>query len=1127
MINSWRSARLLLCGMLAVLASVVSCTSVEAQTPPPRPAVEVVPSIGHSNWVNATSFSADGRLVATASDDTTIKIWERDTGRLLRSINVNARAITVALSADGRRVVSSGWGYQVRIWDVATGRIVTTLKRRPVNEDDDSDRIYSVAFSPDGRFVLTAGRDVELWDATTGQLVRLFDRGGVAFGDANYSIDGKRIIAFSRELKIWDAATGAVLRSFKVPDQEQSADYSRDGRLVLTSRKDSTELKVWNSETGQLERTLPNALPPKTGDTSYEFSTLAPDGRYVLAGRSDLPEVRIWDIRTGDQRGELKRPDPESSKSRSIKWAFSQDGRYALGEPAAAQLWDVDERRIVRTFDGQIVGLPVTISVNGGSVVLGGEGAPISVWDVTTSRLVRPFEASLTGSTERRIHKALSQDGSSLVTLDEEKGEASLWELPSGALVRSWPTARGDAKLDLFALSPNGQLVAAGGPGLELWDAATGNVVHRLLKADDGYPGKSLKFSADGRRVISAPWGEKIRVWDVRSGRQVLELGEDENVNHIATSADGRLIATGHHQCEAKLWDARTGKLLRSLNQSRDAARCSVRSVAFTPDSQWLLTGGHSEGLSSGSGQLEQSIKIWDVKTGKLARTIEGHQRGIHELAVTRDGRHIISGSFDGTVRQWDRSSGRQMAMLGMMLDGRWAIITEKGFFSATPDAGDLLSIVRGQEAVSIDQMWQSLYSPDLVREALAGDRSKEVAAAAKVVDLAKVLESAPAPTVEIASHAAGSKMTSDVVKVSARITDRGQGIGRIEWRVGGVTTAVSARPAGAGREATVSQELALDPGDNVVEVIAYNGTNLLASLPARTTITYTGPADQSRPKLHILAIGINAYVDRGWTPPGAAKRTRFPRLELAVNDTIAFADHMKAGSGRLYEDVRITFAHDTDATRPKLDALVDRLARDIHPRDTFVLFVAAHGKSENGRFYIVPQDFQSGPGMLEQMAIGQDLLQDWLANRIKARRALILLDTCESGALVAGYSRTRTDDAASDAAVGRLHEATGRPVLTAAASGKPALEGFENHGVFTWALLDALRRGDTNGNGTIELSELVAHVQHVVPKISADLQGIGRAAIATTRSSSPVAAPQSARFGSRGEDFSLVGRLP
>ena len=140
-----------------------------------------------------------------------------------------------------------------------------------------------------------------------------------------------------------------------------------------------------------------------------------------------------------------------------------------------------------------------------------------------------------------------------------------------------------------------------------------------------------------------------------------------------------------------------------------------------------------------------------------------------------------------------------------------------------------------------------------------------------------------------------------------------------------------------------------------------------------------------------------------------------------------------------------------------------------------------------------------------------------------QAKKALILLDTCESGALVGGYTRSRTDIPASEAALGRLHEATGRPVLTAAADGKPAFEGYKGHGVFTWSLLDALKNGDRNGNGTIELSELVAHVQDQVPKLAAKLNGRGAAAVAVRGS---VGDAQSARFGSRGEDFALAWRL-
>jgi len=92
--------------------------------------------------------------------------------------------------------------------------------------------------------------------------------------------------------------------------------------------------------------------------------------------------------------------------------------------------------------------------------------------------------------------------------------------------------------------------------------------------------------------------------------------------------------------------------------------------------------------------------------------------------------------------------------------------------------------------------------------------------------------------------------------------------------------------------------------------------------------------------------------------------------------------------------------------------------------------------------------------------------------------------------------------------------------MLAAAAEGTPAYEGYEGHGLFTWAVLDALKNGDRNGNGFIEL---VAHVQDQVPRIAVKLNGSGRAAVAARGS---IDDRQSARFGSRGEDFSVGQRL-
>ena len=398
---------------------------------------------------------------------------------------------------------------------------------------------------------------------------------------------------------------------------------------------------------------------------------------------------------------------------------------------------------------------------------------------------------------------------------------------------------------------------------------------------------------------------------------------------------------------------------------------------------------------------------------------------------------------------------------------------------------------------------------------------------AAAVLDLEKVLDSGQAPRVALVSPVSGSTSKDEVIAAEARITDVGGGIGRIEWRVNGATVGVSPGAHGSGKERTIKQTLALEPGENTIEVVAYNGRNLLASLPVSANVTSHAPVNQPKPKLFVIAVGINDYNNR-----------IFPPLLHAVDDAKAFGSAMKAAGEGLYADVDVTYVLNSDATAAGLDKVMTEVGSRMHPRDTFIFLAAAHGKSEKGRFHLVPQDYRSVSGrFVTEGTIGQEQLQDWFANRIRARHGLILLDTCESGALVASRP-SGVDLGNSEAAMGRLNEATGRPVLTAAAANQAALEGYQGHGVFTYALLDALVNGDTNNDGKIELSELTAHIQTLAPKLSRELRG-GRGPTVAQKSraieqlgDAPIASRyadyrQKPRLGSRGEDFPLVNRLP
>jgi WD40 repeat protein len=1052
-----------------------------------EPPAQVKTQIGHAGLISAVVFSPDGRLALSGSADRELKLWEVASGRELRSFTGHTSGITsLAFSPDGRLALSGG-DFALRLWEVASGRELKSFSGHRL-------WVAGVAFSPDGRLALSGSADstLKLWEIASGRQVRSFTGHAGPVNSVAFSPDGKLALSGSSDktLKLWEVASGRELRSFTGHGLAvTNVAFAPDGRLALSGSEDKS-LKLWEVESGRELRSFTG----HTGKiTSAAFST---NGRLVLSGSLDYT-LKLWDAASGQELKTIKGYFGSSV-------TFSPSGQRALlgSHDQALKLLDLTSGRELRSFAGHARGVTsVAFSPNGQLVLsLSQDDHALKIWEVASGRELRSFRGDASGSV------AFSPDGQ--LALSGNYYNLQLWDVASWRVVKSLTGhTRG---ITSVAFSPDGRLALSGSYDntLRLWDVATG----REARTFTGHTNHvhSVAFSPDGRLVLSGSRDRTLKLWDVASGRELRSFtGHTNDVNAVAFSPDGRLALSGGSDLTLKLWEVATGRALRSF-----PSRSLILSVAFSPDGRLAL-----------SGNIDFTVQLWDVATRRELRSFTGHSSRVNSVAFSPDGKRIISGSTDGTIRVWDTRSGEELAAMIASADGSQLAITPKGFFTASQRDTGMVTIVRGLEATSMSQVHQSLYNPDLVREALAGDPDGEVKRAAEVINLEKVLDSGPAPVAEIISQSLESKSDADLVAVTARIKDQGQGVGRIEFRVNDITTAVRPVPAGPGPLYELRQDLALEPGENTVEVIAYNRRNLLASLPAKTAITYTGRAGSVKPKLHILAIGINTYHDQGWTPPGASQAEYFPPLALAAGDATRFAAEMKKAASGLYSDVRIRTALSEEAQSAKLDRIVQEMSAEIGPRDTFVLYAAAHGYSHEGRFYLIPQDYQGGsdPQALAARAIGQERLQDWVANRIKAKRALILLDTCESGALTHGYTHSRIDAPASEAALGRLHEATGRPVLTAAAAGKPAFEGYQGHGVFTWAVIDALYHGDSNGDGVIQLSELVAHVQNAVPKISGELNGMGRAAIAVRGFGDD---RQTAHFGAAGGDFALVKRL-
>lgn len=235
--------------------------------------------------------------------------------------------------------------------------------------------------------------------------------------------------------------------------------------------------------------------------------------------------------------------------------------------------------------------------------------------------------------------------------------------------------------------------------------------------------------------------------------------------------------------------------------------------------------------------------------------------------------------------------------------------------------------------------------------------------------------------------------------------------------------------------------------------------------------MTWDGDTGATPPKLYVLTVGVNDYWD------GRLK------LTYAVPDAEALAKAFRQAGGDLYGSIEARTVKDAEVTVSNLDQVFAELAKKVHARDAFVFFLAGHGKTVDGRYYYIPQDFRyEGEDSIAKKGIDQDRLQAWFAE-IPARRSVLLFDTCESGSLTG--ERVAQRGLERVAALERMTRAMGRTVLSAATEDAPALEGYRGHGVFTYALLEALGGADANANGKIEVTELASFIDQKVPEIS------------------------------------------
>ena len=557
----------------------------------------------HDDTVFGVAFSPDGRLVASGSGDHTIKVWDvsgREETVTLRGHSEDVLA--VAFSPDGQQLVSGSGDKTIKVWDIANGEEVFTLSGH-------TDVVGSVAFSPNGEHVASGSHDhtVRVWDVSTRESIHTFNGNTGFVYSVAFSPDGERIVSGTEYylVMVWDARTGQqVLALDGHVGRVHSVAFSRDGRRIVSgagtyNRTHPSEIKIWDAITGQLIATLKGRTEPLWIWT-VAFS---PDGRRIVSGSQD-GLVKVWEPGVPEETLSLdvNRGPVYTLKTLVYSVDFSPDSRRIVSgnEYYLAKIWDASDGREIHTLRGH----------------------PGRVYSVAFG----PFG-----------RQVVSSGG---VFDRSQPGSIRVWDAGSGKETFKIQWHSEPTWIQTAVVSPDGRHIVAGGEDnlLTIWNAKTQNKVRTL----SGHAGTvwRVAFSPDGSRLVSGSEDRTVKVWDAATGENVTTFtGHTGGVFGVAFSPDGQRVGSASHDKTVRLWDVTTGDELFTARGHTG----SVFGVAFSPEGQRMV-----------SCSSDSTVKLWDVSTGEEMLTLCGHMNGVQSVAFSPDGRRIAAGGGDSVVKVWD-----------------------------------------------------------------------------------------------------------------------------------------------------------------------------------------------------------------------------------------------------------------------------------------------------------------------------------------------------------------------------------------------------------------------------------------------------------------------------------------
>ena len=581
---------------------------------------------GHERGVTDVVFSPDGTLLASASDDKKILLWDVASWTIRHTLEGHSSHVTgIDFSPDGQQLVSVSYDKNIILWETQSGKKLQTLRGGQLKVGAiikaHTDSLTDVAFSPDGKRIATSGRDksVCIWDATAGNLLANLSGQEAVPTAVAISPDGLHVAIASKPSCILDIATGNVEVSFDSVNigMDVSVDYSPDGRWLL--KAGGSSLAMFDAATGKKHWLI-------SSNSMLRNAVFSPNGEQIAATTVD-GSVHLWNI---DARQKLA--TFEGHDTDAVAVAFSPDGQRlaSCSKDGSIKIWDAtnqDATPVSMLFGGSVQDIDFSPKERLLAYV---HYRQTGLWNLKTKAEAIPIEASYRIAFSPDGRRLASQSGRNVISWDVRT--------PTDVIKFNPPDS-----VRAIDFSPNGQLLAAGSwntDQVHIWDTNTTEEIWTIKsELSQIY---AIAFSPDSQRLAVAGYSpDVVNVWGLEERKKLLTLkGHFDRLYDVEFSADGQRIASVDADGVLKLWDAKSGQEIRTIRKQYGNA------LAFSPDGRRLVSGG------------KNTLTIFDATTGDEMLTLVGAPHNLQAMAFSADGRVLAAGGDGnngrgGMIRLW------------------------------------------------------------------------------------------------------------------------------------------------------------------------------------------------------------------------------------------------------------------------------------------------------------------------------------------------------------------------------------------------------------------------------------------------------------------------------------------